>query len=110
MRRRSLSCIPLRRCKTRRWRHAGTYPACPDHGPAAAVLPGLVGVIHRLIKGNRHETSPCNDHALPSACLALGGAASAAECGDVTIASMNWQSAEVLANLDKIILDRRLRL
>ena len=34
-----------------------------------------------------------------------GGTPSAAECGDVTIASMNWQSAEVLANLDKIILN-----
>lgn len=30
--------------------------------------------------------------------------ANAAECGSVTIASMNWQSAEVLSNLDKIIL------
>jgi len=39
--------------------------------------------------------------------LLLGAAgASAAECGDVTIASMNWQSAEVLANVDKFILDK----
>ena len=40
--------------------------------------------------------------------LALGGlatGASAAECGDVTIANMNWQSAEVLANIDMIILN-----
>ena len=36
--------------------------------------------------------------------LAVSQAAGAAECGDVTIASMNWQSAEVLASLDKIIL------
>lgn len=35
-----------------------------------------------------------------------GGAAFAADCGNVTIASMNWQSAEVAANLDKIILER----
>ncbi|MCX2698568.1 ABC transporter substrate-binding protein [Ochrobactrum chromiisoli] len=28
----------------------------------------------------------------------------AAECGSLTIASMNWQSAEVLSNIDKIIL------
>ncbi|RCS25872.1 ABC transporter substrate-binding protein [Phyllobacterium salinisoli] len=35
---------------------------------------------------------------------AFAGMASAAECGEVTIANMNWQSAEVLANLDKIIL------
>ncbi|TCV62973.1 glycine betaine/proline transport system substrate-binding protein [Neorhizobium sp. R1-B] len=46
---------------------------------------------------------------LASTCLALGmfgafAGAEAAECGDVTIASMNWQSAEVLASLDKIIL------
>lgn len=48
-------------------------------------------------------------HLLASTCLAVGllafgGAASAAECGDVTISNMNWQSAEVLANVDKIIL------
>ncbi|GGE10129.1 ABC transporter substrate-binding protein [Aureimonas endophytica] len=44
-----------------------------------------------------------------STCLAFGllvgaGSASAAECGNVSIANMNWQSAEVLANIDKIIL------
>lgn len=47
---------------------------------------------------------------LLSACIAvgLGGlttSAFAGDCGDVTIASMNWQSAEVLANIDKIILE-----
>jgi len=47
---------------------------------------------------------------LASTCIAFGllGVASyanAAECGSVTIASMNWQSAEVLSNLDKIILN-----
>ena len=47
---------------------------------------------------------------LTSTCLLLatmgGGAyANAAGCGDVTIASMNWQSAEVISNLDKIILN-----
>jgi glycine betaine/proline transport system substrate-binding protein len=36
--------------------------------------------------------------------LAMHNTVSAAECGDVTIASMNWQSAEVLASLDKFIL------
>lgn len=35
----------------------------------------------------------------------FSGAAVAAECGDVTISNMNWQSAEVLANIDKIILN-----
>ncbi|WP_159953377.1 ABC transporter substrate-binding protein [Rhizobium sp. 18065] len=44
-----------------------------------------------------------------STCIAVGmfamaNQASAAECGEVTIASMNWQSAEVLASLDKFIL------
>lgn len=48
---------------------------------------------------------------LASTCVALGcflggAGASAAECGDVTIASMNWQSAEVLANVDKFILNK----
>lgn len=40
------------------------------------------------------------------ACVVAAGApAWAQDCGDLTIASMNWQSAEVLANLDKFILD-----
>lgn len=48
---------------------------------------------------------------LASTCL-LGGLlvgapiASAAECGRITIASMNWQSAEVLSNIDKMILEK----
>ncbi len=42
---------------------------------------------------------------LALALAAFAGAASAADCGKVTIASMNWQSAEVLANIDKIILN-----
>ena len=46
-----------------------------------------------------------------ASCAAIGllgcaGAASAAGCGDITIASMNWQSAEVLANVDKFILNK----
>ena len=48
---------------------------------------------------------------LLSTCIAAGSlgcasAASAADCGAVTIASMNWQSAEVLANVDKFILNK----
>lgn len=42
------------------------------------------------------------------AALLVSGAAVPAlaqECGSVTIANMNWQSAEVLANLDKFILE-----
>ena len=47
---------------------------------------------------------------LATTCLAFGALAGisgahAAECGSVTIASMNWQSAEVISNLDKIILN-----
>lgn len=47
---------------------------------------------------------------LASTCLAfalsLGASASlAADCGSPTIASMNWQSAEVLSEIDKIILN-----
>ena len=37
--------------------------------------------------------------------MALPGFASAA-CGKVTVASMNWQSAEVLAEIDRLILSR----
>jgi glycine betaine/proline transport system substrate-binding protein len=42
---------------------------------------------------------------LATGLLGLAGHASAEECGDVTIASMTWQSAEVIANIDKIILE-----
>ncbi len=46
---------------------------------------------------------------LASTCLILGAVAgtsmaNAAECGHVTLASMNWQSAEVLSSIDKLIL------
>jgi glycine betaine/proline transport system substrate-binding protein len=51
-------------------------------------------------------------HLVKLTCLAVGlatlgsGAAYAQEeCGEVTVASMNWQSAEVLASLDKFILE-----
>lgn len=37
---------------------------------------------------------------------ALAASASAQSCGDVTIASMNWQSAELLAHIDKLILSK----
>lgn len=36
--------------------------------------------------------------------LSAGYAAAATSCGTVVIASMNWQSAEVLSNVDKFIL------
>lgn len=39
------------------------------------------------------------------ACTSFG-AAFGQNCGDVTIASMNWQSAETLANIDKYILSK----
>jgi glycine betaine/proline transport system substrate-binding protein len=41
---------------------------------------------------------------IATAVAGFAGAAAAADCGSVTIANMNWQSAEVLANIDKIIL------
>jgi len=40
------------------------------------------------------------------AALAVAPAAFAQSCGSVTIANMNWQSAEVLANIDKLILSK----
>lgn len=36
--------------------------------------------------------------------IASAGMAVAADCGDVTVSNMNWQSAEVLASIDKFIL------
>lgn len=41
---------------------------------------------------------------LAAGLMGFAGAASAEECGRVTVANMNWQSAEVLAQIDKIIL------
>ena len=38
--------------------------------------------------------------------LGFAGSSSAHECGDITIAAMNWQSAEVLAEVDKLILSK----
>lgn len=38
--------------------------------------------------------------------IAFTGSAKAEECGDVTIAQMSWQSADLLANVDRIILSR----
>jgi glycine betaine/proline transport system substrate-binding protein len=55
------------------------------------------------------EGMPMERMLAPACLLAalLGSApiAKAAECGNVTIASMNWQSAEVLSNIDKFILN-----
>jgi glycine betaine/proline transport system substrate-binding protein len=46
---------------------------------------------------------------LSAVAVVLGTAATAgqaASCGNLTIANMNWQSAEVLAHVDKIILEK----
>lgn len=42
-----------------------------------------------------------------AACALIGmtGAALAQDCGDITIAEMNWASAELMANVDAIILE-----
>ena len=37
--------------------------------------------------------------------VSFAGAAMADECGDLTIAEMNWPSAELMANVDKLILE-----
>lgn len=43
----------------------------------------------------------------PAAPMATAPAAAPAQaCGSVTVANMNWQSAEVLAHIDKIILTK----
>lgn len=38
--------------------------------------------------------------------FAVASPASAAQCGDVTIAQMSWQSADLLANVDQIVLSK----
>lgn len=42
---------------------------------------------------------------LASTLVATSSYAMAEACGDITIANMNWQSAEVMANVDKFILN-----
>eukprot|EP00036_Acanthoecidae_sp_10tr_P001933 CAMPEP_0182942574 /NCGR_PEP_ID=MMETSP0105_2-20130417/50933_1 /TAXON_ID=81532 ORGANISM="Acanthoeca-like sp., Strain 10tr" /NCGR_SAMPLE_ID=MMETSP0105_2 /ASSEMBLY_ACC=CAM_ASM_000205 /LENGTH=321 /DNA_ID=CAMNT_0025082323 /DNA_START=142 /DNA_END=1107 /DNA_ORIENTATION=- len=37
--------------------------------------------------------------------MAIAGGAAAQDCGDVTIAEWNWASGELMANVDKIILE-----
>lgn len=52
--------------------------------------------------------SPINyaKFAILGAGLSLASSAAlAAECGDISIAEMNWASAELMANIDKIILE-----
>ena len=44
--------------------------------------------------------------ALAIASTGLSAGAQAKDCGRVTIANMNWQSAEVLAQVDRFILAR----
>ena len=43
---------------------------------------------------------------LAAGLMTMAGAAQAEDCGRVTIANMNWASAEVLANIDAIILSQ----
>ena len=38
--------------------------------------------------------------------LAFGSHGAFAACGSITIANMNWASAELMANVDKIILEK----
>lgn len=44
--------------------------------------------------------------ALVAGLYAMAGSAQAADCGDVSIAEMNWASAGVAAHVDKIILEK----
>ena len=44
--------------------------------------------------------------ALAASVLTSIGTASAQECGNLSIANLNWQSAEVLANIDAFILEK----
>ena len=44
--------------------------------------------------------------ALLGLALVFGASAAMADCGDVQIAEMNWASAELMANVDKLILEK----
>jgi glycine betaine/proline transport system substrate-binding protein len=53
--------------------------------------------------GKKEEPVAAVEQAAPAAAAAP---AEAQACGKVTVANMNWQSAEVLANIDNIILSK----
>ncbi|MGE0350128.1 ABC transporter substrate-binding protein [Hydrogenophaga sp.] len=63
-------------------------------------LTALVAVTLLAACGQKEEATT----EAPSAAPAVGAAP--AECGKVTVAAMNWQSAEVLAHVDNIILSK----
>ena len=44
--------------------------------------------------------------ALLGLALVFGASAAMADCGDVQVAEMNWASAELMANVDKLILEK----
>jgi glycine betaine/proline transport system substrate-binding protein len=55
--------------------------------------------------GRKSARMACLGLAVPFALSIFPTIASAAECGQVTIADMNWSSASFAANVDKIILE-----
>jgi glycine betaine/proline transport system substrate-binding protein len=71
----------------------------------ADAVPQNPGSHDTATRGNKKMKALLASTILAAGLLGLGSAASAAECGDVTIANMNWQSAEVAANIDKLILE-----
>lgn len=54
----------------------------------------------------QHFTKLATFGAVAASCLTLPAMAQAQSCGKVTVANMNWQSAEVLAHVDKLILTK----
>ena len=43
--------------------------------------------------------------AIVAGALAMSSGANASECGEISMADMNWPSATLMANVDKIILE-----
>ena len=43
--------------------------------------------------------------AIVAGALAISSGANASDCGDISMADMNWPSATLMANVDKIILE-----
>lgn len=60
---------------------------------------GALGIAALVLAGCGQESSSQS-----AASSASGAASQAAACGKVTVASMTWQSAEVLASIDKLVM------
>jgi glycine betaine/proline transport system substrate-binding protein len=71
------------------------------HSRHFALTLTALAVVALAACGQKEEAAPA-----PAATADTAAAPATASCGRVTVANMNWQSAEVLAHIDNIILSK----